>query len=397
VTWIFVLCALPVATALYAYGLYPLLLRALARPPVRPLGEARTGWPLVTVVIPAYNEEASIAATLEAVLQLDYPPDRRCVLVVSDASTDRTDAIVDEYADRGVELLRLPARSGKTAAENAAKALICGDLVINTDASVRLDPRSLKPLVAAFDDPAVGIASGRDVSLGSGGANVGESGYVGYEMRVRDLETRAGGIVGASGCYYASRAALHREIVPEALSRDFAAPLVAREHGYKSVSVPGAVCYVPRVASLRAEYRRKVRTMARGLETLWYKRHLMDPFRYGRFAWMLLSHKLARWLVPPLGALAGLALLALGLTWEPARWPVAAVVALTAGVAALGWYASPGRLPRLLAVPAYVVWGMVAGVHAWTKALRRELNPIWEPTRREPVGAASGHRPTAIG
>src|SRR5439155_25391253 len=103
-------------------------------------------------------------------------------------------------ADRGVELLRLPERRGKTAAENAARAHLRGTIIVNTDASVRIALQALKTLVAAFADPTVGVASGRDVSVARVGAeaNAGESTYVGYEMWVRDLETRVSGIVGAS-------------------------------------------------------------------------------------------------------------------------------------------------------------------------------------------------------
>src|SRR5207249_1884865 len=130
--------------------------------------------------------------------------------------------------DRGVELLRLPERRGKTAAENAARAHLRGTIIVNTDASVRIALQALKPLVAAFADPTVGVASGRDVSVARVGAeaNAGESTYVGYEMWVRDLETRVSGIVGASGCLYAIRAELHRQLVPEDLSRDFGAALL---------------------------------------------------------------------------------------------------------------------------------------------------------------------------
>ena len=369
----------------YAYGLYPAILALLT--PTKPpeTREPPSEWPQVTVILPAYNEEASIGATLEAILALDYPPDRRHVLVVSDASTDRTDDIVQGYANRGVHLVRMPVRRGKTAAENAARPHFRGDIIVNTDASVRLARESLKPLVAAMLDAQVGVASGRDVSVtrNHGDANVAESGYVDYEMWVRSLETRAGGIVGASGCFFASRAVLHQEIVPEALSRDFAAPIIAQEHGYRSVSVPEAICYVPRTASLTAEYRRKVRTMARGLETLWYKRHLMNPFKHGRFAWMLCSHKLARWLVPPAALLAGVGLVVLGAAEEAARWYVVALSGSVAGVAGLAWYAPPGSLPRPVAVVGYVIWGVIAGLHAWIKALRGELNPVWEPTRRQ--------------
>jgi len=328
-----------------------------------------------------------VATTVERILEVDYPADRRQVLVVSDASTDGTDDIARSFAARGVELVRLPQRAGKTAAENAARAHLRGELVVQTDASVRIGRGALKALVAAFSDPAVGVASGRDLSVaGAVGDNAGESGYVSYEMWVRDMETRGGGIVGASGCFYASRRALHMQTVPETLSRDFAAPLIAREHGFRSVSVPDAVCYVPRTTSLQQEYRRKIRTMTRGLQTLFYKRHLLNPIRYGRFGFMLLSHKLIRWLVPwaAVVAVAGLGVAALGRAW----WGVLGLSATGAVVAAaiVAWRWPEARpLPRVLRVPAYLVWGVVAGLQAWGNALRGEVQPVWDPTRRGPL------------
>jgi len=373
------------AVALYAYLGYPILLKllSLVRPQPASAGEPST-WPLITITIPAYNEERAIAATLDAILATDYPADRRQILVVSDASTDRTDEIVRGYADRGVELLRVPVRGGKTAAENAAREHLRGDIVVNTDASVRIAPNALKPLIARFADPRVGVASGRDVSVGQldHDLNLGESGYVGYEMWVRALETRVGSIVGASGCFYAIRRPLHLTLFPAALSRDFACALIAREQGYRAVSVEEAVCFVPRIQSLRREYRRKVRTLTRGLETLWYKRALLNPIRYGLFAWMLASHKLVRWLAP-----WGLALAAAG-------WLLMAVAldsALLLGIFVLplllaigGWlWPEDRQAPRIVAVPAYLVSGIVAAMDAWLRALRGERNPVWEPTRRQ--------------
>src|SRR5205823_7962831 len=178
-------------------------------------------------------------------------------------STDRTDDIAREYATSGVELFRMPARSGKTAAENAACALIRGDVVVNSDASIRLHRSAVRRLVASFKDPTVGVASSRDVSVtvARDATNATEAGYVGYEMWVRSLETRAGGIVGASGSGYAIRADLHRMPVESDLSRDFAAALTARLRGYRAISVDDAVCYVPRTLSVGVEYRRKTRTI----------------------------------------------------------------------------------------------------------------------------------------
>ena len=216
----------------------------------------------------------------------------------------------------------------------------------------------------------------------SDSTNPGEGAYVGYEMWVRSLETRVDGIVGASGSLYAIRASLHRESLPDALSRDFAAALVARKFGYRAVSVPAAICYVPRGVSLRREYTRKVRTMTRGLGTLLYMRSLLNPFRYGTFAWMLASHKLSRWLLP-WASLAMVVALAVAAS-QSLKARLACVGALGLGALAVsGWFwPAARRVPRLVALPAFAAAGMAAGLHAWFRLLTGRHAPTWEPTRR---------------
>ncbi len=383
-----VVVALAVGLCVYTFLGYPAILMLVSR-----LGRGRrktpprSTVPRISIVLPVYNEARVIAATLERILAVDYPADRRQILIVSDASTDGTDEIVAHFADRGVELLRLPRRQGKTAAENAARRHLTGEIIVNTDASVRIHPAAVKRLVSVFADASVGVASARDVSVTNleEQATSGEGAYVGYDMWIRDLETAVGGIVGASGCLYAIRAELHMDHVPEGLSRDFAAALTAREHGLRAVSVPEAKCYVPRSASLRQEYRRKVRTMTRGLATLGHKRALLNPFRYGAFAWMLFSHKVCRWLVPwaLLSLLAALGALAPTATWAFALLALLGVTVVLAGIA---WVWPEGRLtPRLLALPGYVVAGNVAVLHAWLRVVAGRPAPVWEPTRRGPV------------
>jgi cellulose synthase/poly-beta-1,6-N-acetylglucosamine synthase-like glycosyltransferase len=391
------LTLIPIMLFAYAYVGYPFILALAARLKRRPepFGDPAE-WPSVSIAIPAYNEAASIGATLESLLAVDYPADRRQILVMSDCSRDGTDDIVRRYAARGVELLALPVRGGKTAAENAAFGHLRGEIIVNTDATIRILPQSLKPLIRVFQDPTVGAASGRDLSVGDVRAEVnrGESGYVGYEMWVRSLETRVGSIVGASGCFYAIRRSIVNPAFPEALSRDFASALRARLLGYRTVSVDEALCLVPRTTSLRSEYRRKIRTMARGLETLWYERALLNPFRYGSFALMLFSHKLCRWLVHLTlpGLLLGLALL------SPQSLAAALLVlsiALVMGLGVIGMRWPEGRkAPGPIAVSGFILAANAAALRAWAKALRGERNPIWEPTRR-PGAPADASGPAA--
>ena len=380
--WVF---GASLAVPLYAFLGYPLILRVLATFIRRPLRlEEPAEWPSLTYMIPAYNEEASIAAALDGILASDYPKDRIQIMVGSDCSSDRTDEIVRGYAERGVELVRMPVRSGKTATENTMRALRRGEIIVHVDASVRIEPSATKLLVMAFGDPEVGVASSRDISTAAAAerSDTGESSYVGYEMWVRRLETRIYGITGVSGSFFANRRELHTTLVPIALSRDFAAAMVGRRQGLRAVSVDQALCYVPRNPSLHREYWRKVRTMARGIETLFYHRDLLNPLRYGLFAWMLLSHKLVRWLVPWAVVTAGLSL-AVAALGSALAGAFLAPGLLVLAAAWLGWlWPEDRRRPKVLGFPAYVVSGVVAGLHAWTKALRGELNPIWEPTRR---------------
>jgi cellulose synthase/poly-beta-1,6-N-acetylglucosamine synthase-like glycosyltransferase len=379
-----ILAAAPFVIALYAYVAYPLILWIVAN--VRPRSDsarAFASWPSVTITVPVYNGVASIAATLEFLLASDYPREHLQILVVSDASTDGTDDVVGTFADRGVELLRLPERRGKTTAENAALAASRGEILVNIDSTILVPAESLRKLVSVFDDPTIGVASGRDVSVGDAD-NQGtraESGYVGYEMWVRQLETRVGSIVGASGCFYGSRRQVHARALPAGLSWDFAAALIARKQGYRSVSVPAAVCIVPRSALIRTELRRKVRTMARGLSTLFYHRALMNPLQYGGFALMLISHKLLRWLPYLLGPIALVALCVLAVESMIARVLLALVTAgFVAGIAGIRQRNS--ALARPLALAGFVVAVFSAGFLAWWEALRQTQMATWEPTPR---------------
>ena len=144
---------------------------------------------------------------------------------------------------------------------------------------------------------------------------------------------------------------------------------------------------VPR-ASFQREFGRKVRTMARGLQTLWYLRELMNPMRYGGFAFSLISHKLCRWLVPLLLPAPVIGLLLLSGAQPLARLALAAV--LLGGLAAVVSLRLPEqrRLPSIVAFPVFGMASLIAGFLAWMRALRGQQSAIWEPTRREAVSSS---------
>jgi cellulose synthase/poly-beta-1,6-N-acetylglucosamine synthase-like glycosyltransferase len=387
--WHWVLFA-GIAITVYAYAGYPLLLVVVRmfrrQAPVAATPPAT--WPRISITLPAYNAEKTLRPVLEGLVHLEYPVELRQIVVVSDGSTDGTDALVAEYAHLGVELLRHAPRVGKTEVENFAMTTLTGEIIVNTDASVALKPDAVWRLVAALSDPRVGVSSGRDISVATVGATGrgGESAYVGYEMWLRALETDVDAIVGASGCVYAVRAELHRRQLPGYLARDFSSALWARLNGFRAVSVRDAVCFVPRAATVRIEFHRKVRTMTRGIETLLYHGRLLNPLNYGVFAWLLWSHKLIRWLVP--WALAACAISIIPLA-SAAWWAAGGAIAMALGfgLAALGWWwPRPEHVPRLLSVAAYLVSGTLAGILAWINVARGHKSPVWDPTTRAQSG-----------
>lgn len=379
------LLALPLLIAVYVFLVYPLIVFAWSRHrPADDFSADPVEWPELTILIVAYNEERRIGETIRTALAVDYPKEKLHLLVVSDASTDTTDDIVLGVGDPRITLHRLSFRQGKAHGENESIHHVHGELVVSIDASILIPPGSLKAMVRAFQDPRVGLASGRDISVGdeSREGTQAESSYVDLEMRLRAAETRVDSIVGASGCFYGTRRHLHAVQLPDMISRDFAAASVARAAGFRAVSVDDAVCIVPRTKTLKVERRRKARTMARGLDTLFHLKGMMNPFKYGSFAFMLISHKLMRWLLFPsfIGWLIGPVLL-----FRTAPWTLILSVGMLCGIA-LARYTSgmseARRLPNVLAIPAYVFISIVAAWSAWYESVLGHKQPMWEPTPR---------------
>jgi hypothetical protein len=132
--------------------------------------------------------------------------------------------------------------------------------------------------------------------------------------------------------------------------------------------------------------------MSRGMETLLHKRHLLNPFRYGGFAWKLFSHKVCRWLTPCVGAFALLALAVLEIGLGAWPWVLGAIAAVSA-VSTLAWYwPADRRMPRPISLLASAVFVNVATMHAAIKAASGDENAAWEPTRRDTAFPAETSR-----
>jgi poly-beta-1,6-N-acetyl-D-glucosamine synthase len=119
----------------------------------RPPRSKPSRYPAVSILIAAYNEEASIADTLRSINNQDYPGVFE-VFVIDDGSQDRTAAIVDACDNDWLHLLRQPHNAGKSAALNRGLAEARFDLVVTLDADSFLYRDALRNLVERYlSDP----------------------------------------------------------------------------------------------------------------------------------------------------------------------------------------------------------------------------------------------------
>jgi hypothetical protein len=214
--------------------------------------------PSVTVIVPAHDEEAVIGRRLENLLALDYPADRLEIVVASDASEDRTDAIVEEVAAREprLRLMRWP-RGGKLPALNKTVAATEGDVVAFTDANTTWAPDALEKLVRNFADDDVAYACGRLTLQSADGANR-EGVYWRYELWLRDSESRLGSITGGNGSIYAIRRSDYAEAP---FGHDLSFPPLAVKRGRRAVYEPEAIAFEKPTPESADEFRRKVRML----------------------------------------------------------------------------------------------------------------------------------------
>lgn len=304
----------------YSYLGYPVWLWLRSRWSPRPV---RRGFvdgataPAVTAVMVVRNEEAIIARKLDNLLSLNYPPAKLDVVVISDGSTDRTPAILADYARDSrsriekrtegqagahprVRTVNKPASQGKAAGLNDAIKLADGEVLLFTDARQHIESGALRLLIENFADPEVGAASGElmlgDPASGESGRGMGL--YWRIEKKVRELESASGSVAGATGALYcARRSLLARSSLPEGtILDDVLLPMQIVRLGSRVVFDSRARAWDSPDLGKGREFSRKVRTLSGNYQLLQLAPWLLSSENAIRFEFV--SHKLSRLAVP---------------------------------------------------------------------------------------------------
>jgi cellulose synthase/poly-beta-1,6-N-acetylglucosamine synthase-like glycosyltransferase len=290
-----------VALIVYAHAGYPLLLAVISRlfgkDPVRPSEASEL--PRVTLIVAAYDEEEVIGRKVANALALDYPRKKLEVVVASDGSSDRTVELARAAgADRALDL----PRGGKVAALNAAVRETDGEIVALSDANSFWAPDALRRLVARFADERVGYVCGQVRFSGGEGGNQ-EGLYWRYEMAVRGMESRLGGITAGNGGIYAVRREAYIELDPSR-GQDIGFPFELTKRGWRAVYEPSALATERMAPTVEGEFKRK-RRMMWGLWDVMLRWGMLDPRGYSpAYALEIYSHRLLRYLTPWLHLIA---------------------------------------------------------------------------------------------
>ncbi len=375
-TWLSISCIF------YAYLGYPLLLLVLcavgrAKPVLK--SSKTEDVPSVSVIIAARNEKSTIAKKIENTLALQYPiKDHVQILVASDCSDDGTDDIVRSYKKHGVLLVSLLNREGKERAQAETLKQSRGEIVVFTDARSMLRIDALENIVAYFSDPTVGAVSSVDQVIEQEQGGSGERMYVQYEMWLRKLESLVGTLIGLSGSCFAVRRVFcdrFRVDVPS----DFNLLLQGVERGYRGVHGDDVVCTYESLKTEELEFVRKVRTVLRGMSTLFSFPKVMNPVSFGAVSLQMISHKLFRWLVPFFIIISGLCLFFLR------KDSMLYAVMFYSGfiffsLAILGYIFPALRKSKVCKLPLFFSVTNLAILVAWWRYLTGRRSQTWEPT-----------------
>ncbi len=360
---------------LYPYLIYPGMLFLLGRIRNRKIF-AGQGKPWVTFIIPAFNEEAVIGKKLKNTLMLDYPRDLLQIIVISDASSDKTDEIVSSFAKDGVKLLINKTRKGKTYGLNRACNIARGKILVFTDADSMFDKDMLNLLVRNFADGEIALVTGttRYLSKSGDGSMVATMGkYTLYEKWIKEQESRLGSCVGADGAIFAMKKEYFTALDDKDIN-DFVIPLGVVRQGKRAVLDKDVFCQEEHSNDEKLEFSRQIRITNRTIRALINHRDMLNPFKHGYFAWMLWSHKMLRFLLP------WFALLLYGVTVFMALNGALLhqiLLLMITGLVALFLVIKPGNNAVLTLIRSFVQMNE-ACLLAWLKIFRKQTIVVWD-------------------
>ncbi len=367
-------CAVVLLSAVAGTGhvFYPLFLGACTRrrtdeEPPRP-----ASWPPLTVIVPAYREEAVIGAKVADLRANGYQGPLRIVVVADDERTASAARLTS------ATVVSSESRLGKANALNLGMTEVSTDVVVLTDANTELLPGSLSAMVRWFEDPSVGAVAGEKTVAGSTGEGV----YWRFESWLKKRETRTGSTVGLVGELAAVRRDAFRSLPADLVVEDLWMAIDVIEAGYRVVYEPSARAVEDPADGWRGDWERRTRVGSGILDVLWRRRERLAP-RYGMMAAQLWGHRAVRSSFGPFAHL--LLLLMAAREARRSRWAVVTLGAHFAAAVAMvrtQRRSAGSALERLVGQTLFL---QVVGLAGLIRYLTGDRPALWPKPERPPA------------
>ncbi len=290
---------------LHTYLFYPLIVIFIARKKENNKNVYDfENLPEIALIMAVHNEEKVIADKIESVINSNYPKDKITFLIGSDASTDRTEIIIDSYVERFpyIKLQRFNERSGKIKIINALFDRALSPVLILTDANAVFAKDALFEVLKHFKEPKIKVVGGRLFNRKSEKEGIAkqEHTYMESEFKVKIAEGKLWGtMMGAYGAFYAIRKESFVKVPENFMVDDFFISFKAIEKGGSAICEPKAIAYEDVPGDLMAEFKRKVRISTGNFQNLALFFPVLFSGRFG-LVFSFFSHKVLRWFGPVL-------------------------------------------------------------------------------------------------
>lgn len=257
--------------------------------------------PMLSILMAAHNEEQVIEEKINSILNSNYPSSKIEILIGSDCSTDKTNAIIKKYAesDKRLHFFEFSNRTGKIGIINMLNQKAIGEILLLTDANVILEPSTLFELVKNFRNPEISLVDSfmKHRNLKTDGISYQESNYISNEVNTKHAEGKIwGSLMGPFGGCFAIRRVDFLPVPNNFLVDDFYICMQVLKNKKRCISDEKAIVLEDVSNNINAEFKRKIRISSGNFQNLAKFWPLLLGFNGTAFAF--LSHKVLRWLTP---------------------------------------------------------------------------------------------------
>ena len=342
--------------------------------------------PDVAFMVCAYNEQDVVEMKMQNIRELDYPKDKLHVIWVPDGSSDNTNEYLKAYPD--VKIVFSPERRGKTAALNHGISQVKSEITVMTDANTMVNREAIREIVRCMQDPQVACVAGEKRVLSRHEGEIaaeGEGLYWKYESTLKRLDSELYSAMGAAGELNAIRTKLYDPMPETALLDDFVMSMRMIEQGYKIAYTSDAYAMEYGSANLEEESKRKRRIAAGGLQSSWWLRSMMNPFKNFVVAFQFVSHRVLRWSITPIAMMALIPLnVALVMMKAGTVYTIIWILQILFYLAAFSGYQleQRGRKNKLLYVPYYFLFMNINVFRGMHYLRTHQGGGTWEKAKR---------------